>query len=43
MAELITWVKDNGDEIKINTLPATVAHAEQMGWKKKSRKTKQAK
>ena len=43
MPELETWVKDNGDEIKINTHPATVAQAVKLGWKKKGAKTKQAK
>ena len=43
MADLVTWVKDNGDEIKLNSLPATEAHAKEMGWKKKGSKSKQAK
>lgn len=43
MADLVTWVKDNGDEIKLNTRPETEAHAEKMGWKKKGSKSKQAK
>ena len=43
MSDLVTWIKDNGDEIKINRNPANVAHAEKMGWKKKGAKSKQAK
>ena len=38
MADLTTWVKPNKDEIKLNSAPATVAHAESMGWKKKGAK-----
>ena len=43
MSGLVTWVKDNGDEIKINKDPANVAQAEKLGWKKKGAKSKQAK
>lgn len=43
MADLVTWIKDNGDEIKLNTHPETVAHAEDMGWKKKGAKVKKDK
>ena len=43
MADLVTWIKDNGDEIKLNTHPANVAHAEKMGWKKKGAKVKKDK
>ena len=43
MSQLETWVKDNGDEVKINLHPATVAMAKKLGWKKKGTKAKQAK
>ena len=43
MASLVTWIKDNGDEIKLNTHPANVAHAEKMGWKKKGARVKKDK
>ena len=28
------WLKDNGDAIETNDLPATVAHCESLGWEK---------
>ena len=27
------WIKDNGQEIELNELPATVEYAESLGWK----------
>lgn len=43
MADLVTWVKDNGDEIKLNTRDETEAHAKKMGWKKKGSTAKKDK
>jgi len=34
------WIKDNGDEIELNDLPATVEYCESLGWKKKEEKKK---
>jgi len=28
------WIKDNGDEIETNDLPATIAHCESIGWER---------
>jgi len=28
------WIKDNGDEIETNDLPATIAHCESLGWER---------
>jgi len=33
--EFIKWVKPNKTEIKTNTLPATIAYAQELGWKRK--------
>ena len=32
------WIKDNGQEIELNSLPATEDKAESLGWKKKTEK-----
>ena len=29
------WIKDNGDEIETNDLPATVEHCKAIGWTEK--------
>lgn len=31
---LTVWEKEDGTKIKLNDLPATVAKAESLGWKK---------
>lgn len=36
------WVKPNQVEIELNDEPATVAHAESLGWKKKGTAKKAA-
>ena len=28
------WIKDNGQEIETNDLPATIAHCESLGWER---------
>lgn len=30
------WIKPNGTEIETNDLPATIAYAESLGWKRKA-------
>ena len=31
-----TWIKDNGQEIELNDLPATVEKAKSLGWEEKA-------
>jgi len=40
----MVWIKDNGQEIETNDLPATISHCESIGWKKadKAKKSKKA-
>lgn len=33
--ELQVWIKKNGNEIRINSFPDTIAHAKAQGWKRK--------
>lgn len=36
--ELSVWCRESSDgksEIKLNNFPATIAHAEELGWKRK--------
>ena len=35
---MITWTKPNGNEIQTNDLPATVAQAEKLKWKRVKKK-----
>ncbi len=32
------WLKDNGDKIETNDLPATVEHCKSLGWKEDKKK-----
>jgi hypothetical protein len=40
--KLIEWIKPNKNTIKTNNLPATVAYAEKLGWKRKDAPPKDA-
>lgn len=41
--KLSVWVKKNGTEMKLNNHSATIAHAKEMGWKRKGEKKAPAK
>lgn len=35
--KMVTWAKEDGTKVKINDLPANIAAAEKLGWKRKGK------
>ncbi len=39
---MAVWTKDNGQKITLNDEPATIEHAESLGWKKAKKTVKKS-